>query len=49
MMKKKITEKKTLPLNFHEVLFNYEIQLDKGNVTLDLIRKLLYLFSVIIR
>lgn len=46
-MKKKITQKKfSLPGDYHEVLLKYEIQLNIGNITIDLIRKLLYLYSV---
>jgi hypothetical protein len=48
-MKRKIKDKKDpLPVDFHEVLLKHEIQLDLG-ITIDLIRKLIYLYSVIIR
>jgi hypothetical protein len=47
MMNKKISQKNFhLPSDFHEVLLKHEIQLNLGNITIDLIRKLLYLYSV---
>jgi len=47
MFKKKIKQKKNyLPFDFHEVLLKHEIELNLGNLKIDLIRKLLYLYSV---
>lgn len=47
MLKKKLKQKKIiLPSDFHEVLLKHEIQLNLGSITIDLIRKLLYLYSV---
>lgn len=47
MLKNKIKQKHTnLPSDFHEVLLKHEIQLNIGNITINLIRKLLYLYSV---
>jgi len=46
-MKKKLKQKKkNLPSDFHEILLKHEIQMNLGNITVDLIRKLLYLYSV---
>jgi len=46
---KKIKEKKqSLPFDFHEVLLKFEIQLNNKNITIDLIRKITFLYSVII-
>ena len=46
--KKKTIMKKTqkLPDNYNEILLQLEIDLEKGNINQDLIRKLLYSYSV---
>jgi hypothetical protein len=36
----------TLPPSFQEVLILHEMKFDKGDIDLDLIRKLIYLYSV---
>lgn len=38
--------KKTLPNNFQEVLITHEMKFEKEEISLDLIRKLIYLYSV---
>lgn len=49
-MNKKIKQKKEcLPIDFHEVLLRHEIQLNLRKISIDHIRKLLYLYSVNIR
>lgn len=47
-MKKRNIFKKSqrLPNNYSDVLMQHEIELEKGIVNVDLIRKLLYLYSV---
>lgn len=46
-MKKVKDKKKTLPFDYHEVLIIYEIQLNNEKISIDLIRKLIYLYTVI--
>jgi len=47
MMTKKLKQKKkNLPSDFHEVLLKHELQLNIGEININLIRKLLYLYSV---
>jgi hypothetical protein len=41
-------KKKTLPFDYHEVLLKYELELNKKTIELDLIRKLTYLYTVLI-
>ena len=42
----RISKKKNLPHNFQEVLIIHEIKFEKGEIDLDLIRKLIYIYSV---
>ena len=44
--KKKMRKTQKLPSNYNEVLLQLEIELEKGNLDQDLIRKLLYSYSV---
>jgi len=47
MMAKKLQQKKkNLPSDFHEVLLKHELQLNIRDIKINLIRKLLYLYSV---
>jgi hypothetical protein len=46
MKANKLRSKKTLPDNFQEVLITHEMQFEKGIINLDIIRKLIYLYSV---
>jgi hypothetical protein len=39
-------KKKTLPFDFHEILLNHELELNKITIDIDLIRKLIYLYTV---
>lgn len=47
MRKRNILKKgPRLPRNYPDVLVQHEIDLDNGNINVDLIRKILYLYSV---
>jgi hypothetical protein len=48
MKSAKLKAKKNLPEHFQEVLITHEIQFENGDLTVDLIRKLIYLYSVYI-
>ena len=45
-MKKIREKKKTLPYDYHEVLLKFEVQLNNKTITIDLIRKLTFLYTV---
>ncbi len=46
MKASKLKSKSALPQNFQEVLITHEMQFEKEEINLDLIRKLIYLYSV---
>ena len=47
-MKRIREKKKTLPSDFYEVMLKHEIKLNSEIITIDIIRKLTFLYSVIL-